>query len=251
VGRAFDILEAFRTTGADPEVERDGTWLSLQAIHERTGLPKGTLRRLLRIMTSRGYVRQDERTRQYRLGLQCWQLGVEAIGGLRLNRAIAPYLERLARETLEQVTMWLYEEGDVVCVQRAESSQRVRSSTRIGTREVATRLEAGRVLMAWRDEDELLNDLRSKPGWHPKSAPELLADLAGIRESGIAASRGIYWPDIYAVSAPVRDFSGAVVCAVTVSGPASRFSDDLVESITEMLKNITGLASRELGFRDE
>jgi IclR family KDG regulon transcriptional repressor len=240
LSRALDILEAFSVPNQNPE-------LSLATLYDRTGIPKSTLRRLLRNLIDRGYVRQDANTRLYRLGLRCWELGVFAIGGLDLHRTLTPYLEDLARTTREQVAVWLYEDGECVCVQRADSSQLVRSSTRLGTREPANLMASGRVLMAWRSGLDIERSLTGR-SWNTAAIRRLLTELAAIRSAGYAVNMGERWPELHAVAAPVRDYSNTVICAVSVSGPAQRLDSDAMSQITEELCRVTAGISAELGY---
>jgi DNA-binding IclR family transcriptional regulator len=79
--------------------------------------------------------------------------------------------------------------------------------------------------------------------------PERLREeLAVIRRLGVSVSRGERVDDAVAISAPLRDRSGRVIAAVTVSGVASRFGhDELVATVRATLDCAEAIA-HELGW---
>jgi IclR family transcriptional regulator, KDG regulon repressor len=242
LNRALDVLETF--TAEVPE------W-SLGRLSEHLGTAKPTLHRILGNLKARGYVRQDPDTRRYRLGLRAWEVGVVAMGGFDLQRAAKPLLQDLTETTGEQATLWVYDNGDAVCVERAEASQRVRSHTRIGTREPAYLLATGRCLLAYVDEPELDRVCLFVDGTAGRlTSPEALRrTLATVRERRFDVSRGDRWPDVYAVGSPVWDYTGDVVAAMGVSGPATRFDDGTVPFLSEQVRGASEALSRKLGHQ--
>lgn len=237
LNRGLDVLEAFSVS--EPQFQ-------LGTLSERTGIAKPTLRRLLTNLVARGYVIQDPETRLYRLGLRCWQLGTASIGGLDWQTMLRPHLDRLAKETLEQVTVWFYDAGEVVCVQRAESSHRVRSSTQIGTREPAHLLAAGMCFLASLDPEVVDADLR-RLSVTEEELRELHVRLDDVRTHGYAVSEGLRWDDAYAVSAPVRDHTGETTIAMAVAGPGSRLDPATIRRYASMVRETANTASAELG----
>lgn len=239
LNRALDVLEAF---------EPGDSGLSLALLSDRSGITKPTLRRLLQNLVGRGYVEQDPQTRLYRLGLRCWDLGTIAVHGLGLA-VVAPLLRQLAHETREQVTLWVYDGGRAVCVQRAESSQRVSTQTRLGTREPAHLMAAGRCLLAGVDMVAVHRDLTQFriPRAELDDLDEELARLR-LDEAAVSVSAGNRWPDVYAVAAPVRGHLGQVIASLSVSGPKTRLDDDTVLRISEQVRRAAARASEALGF---
>lgn len=243
LNRALDVLEAFSLE--QPE------W-DLGRLSRHLDQAKPTLHRTLENLKLRGYVHQDPESRRYRLGVRAWEVGAVAMGAFDLQRAARPLLEDLAKTTGEQPTLWLYDNGDAVCVERAEASQRVRSHTRIGTREPAHLLASGRCLLGYVDEDELERVLRTvEDAGGPLTVRRLRQILAEIPERGFDVSRGDRWPDVYAVGAPIRDYTGGAVSAMSVSGPATRFDDDVIAQLGEQVREATSLLSQQLGYRGD
>ena len=87
VERALDVLEAF--TARDPT-------LDLDALCQRTGLPKSTVFKILSVLEQRGYVQKDPADGTYRIGLQAFQVGNQYLAGLTMIEIVHPYLKKLA-----------------------------------------------------------------------------------------------------------------------------------------------------------
>lgn len=243
LNKALDALESF--TVDRPE------W-SLAELSAHLRLTRPSLHRILRNLEARGYLRQDPVTRRYQLGLKTWDLATVALDGFGLQRTARPWLHALAETTGEQATLWIYDLGDAVCVDRVEGPQRVRSYTRIGTREPAHLLAAGRSLLAFQSETEVARVVAAlgEDAELRTVVPEgLPARLQAIRDRGHDVSQGDRWADVYAVGAPVRDYSGLAVAAIGVSGPSSRFDEAAVLSIGRRLIEAARTVSGQLGGR--
>jgi DNA-binding IclR family transcriptional regulator len=110
----------------------------------------------------------------------------------------------------------------------------------------------GKVLLAYRSEAEI-SRLLAKPlersTSHTITDPELYrAELARVRETGVAMDVLESSESVCGVSAPVRDHSGEVVAAVSVVMVSERFpadSSDLVAAVREAGAKM----SARLGYR--
>jgi DNA-binding IclR family transcriptional regulator len=161
-----------------------------------TGLSRATAHRLAAALVAHGLVRRTEDGR-YALGLRLIGLGHAAAAALPGWLDARPALEWLRERTGESVQLYV-RDGDVrVCVESLEAPHELRTIVPVGARLPLDRGSGGRVLTEG-----------SAPGQ---------ASAAGWRES--VAERA---PGVASVSAAVRDATGRVVAAVSVSGPIDR-----------------------------
>lgn len=171
--------------------------LGLGGVVEATGIPRATAHRLLAALESHGLVGRSNGS--FVLGAALARLGSSALAGPGLADAARPALEALRDETGESAQLYL-RRGDVrVCVVSLESPHSLRTIVPVGAHLPMDRGSAGAVL---RDDDAV-----RRRGW---------AQSVEEREPGVAS-----------VSAPVRTpggavGSGAVLAAVSVSGPVGR-----------------------------
>jgi DNA-binding IclR family transcriptional regulator len=83
------------------------------------------------------------------------------------------------------------------------------------------------------------------------SRSKLLAELEVTRKRGWAATTEELEIGLNAVAAPIRGTGGAVVAAVSVSGPAYRLTVDSFPSVTERLQAGAEEISSRIGYFGE
>jgi len=76
----------------------------------------------------------------------------------------------------------------------------------------------------------------------------LRALLARVSEQGYALDLGEHEPDVRCVAVPVRNHSGAVIAAISVSGPAQRIEPMLSEGLVAEVVRVGRAVSGLLGY---
>ena len=79
----------------------------------------------------------------------------------------------------------------------------------------------------------------------------LREELAKIRAQGFAVGNEEWQLGILAIAAPVRDSSGDVIAAVSISGPVKRLPDERWAALAARLKAAAALISSNMGFVDD
>ncbi|MFC4000593.1 IclR family transcriptional regulator [Prauserella oleivorans] len=177
----------------------------------RTGLPRATAHRLAVGLEVHRLLRRGPDGR--------WRPGAalaELSGGTTdpLLDAASVVLPKLRDITGESVQLYRRDGVQRVCVSTAEPPSGLRDTVPVGARLPMTAGSGAKVLTAWADA-------------HTQRA--ILAEavygertLLEVRRRGWAQSVAEREPGVASVSAPVRDSSGTVVAAVSVSGPVER-----------------------------
>ncbi len=218
VERALDALEWLAAA--------HGQARGLSEIAHGLGQSKATVHRLLTVLRRRGYVTQDARS-GYRLGIKCFELGDQWAQSFDLRAFARSFLEELNEESGETVHLAVYDQGDVVYVDKLESTQLVIARPEMGNRAPATVVATGRVLLAFQPEREIRAQLsRPLPAYTdrtPATAEEIDTLLAQVRRDGYAVNQETYRKGICGLAAPVRDSTGSVIAAVGILVPAHRF----------------------------
>lgn len=183
----------------------------LSDLCERTGLPRATAHRLAVGLETHQLLARDT--------AGVWTLGpglAKLAAGVpdQLADAAASVLPRLREVTDESVQVYRREGDRRVCVASAEPLTGLRDTVPVGATLPMTGGSGAKVLAAWAD---------------PATQRALLADatyterqLAEIRRRGWAQSVAEREPGVASISAPIRDSSGTVVAAISVSGPVDR-----------------------------
>ncbi|MCX7856909.1 MAG: IclR family transcriptional regulator [Deltaproteobacteria bacterium] len=220
-------------------------------IASKTGLPKATVHRLLSTLLKIGYVRQDQETKVYYLGLKLLELGTLAASQINLRKISEPLLRDLANRTKETVHMVVYEQGEVVYIEKIESEQGLgglKMASRVGARNPAHSCAVGKVLLSFMSEEELTEFVKTKG--LPKRTDNTITDeteflnhINKVRELGYAIDDEENEQGIRCVAAPILDGKGKAVAAISISGPSFRVTRELIDS---KLKNEVIMTAREI-----
>ena len=219
--RALDILEL---------LARSGGTQGLTEIADRVAGPKATVHRLLATLEDRGYVTRDARTARYAIGMRCFELGSLWAQNLDLRAVAAPHLAALNERTGETVHLAVYDDGDVVYVDKLDSRHPVVPTSQLGRRCPASCVATGRALLAYQPtaeiESVLAKPLPAYTGNSVVTADELVAVLDQVRRDGYGVNHNSYREGVGGLAAPIRDHTGAVLASVGVCLPEQRFGAD-------------------------
>ncbi|MCX4744874.1 IclR family transcriptional regulator [Kitasatospora sp. NBC_01287] len=228
VGRALALLTELA------EGER-----SLDQLAELIGVHKTTVLRLLQSLEESRLVYRDGAYR-YHLGAGLFALSSRALEQRSVRRPAAPRLAELSAATGQTVHLAALEGGEVVYIDKYESRQPVRMYSRIGLPVPMHCAAVAKVLLAdlpLTERQALVRTLEFTPFTDrtlttPKA---LLAELAQVEQQGWAQDRAEHESFMNCVAAPVRDATGRVVAAASLSVP------DLVlpyEQVLELLPQL-------------
>ncbi len=231
VSRAVAILDQF-------SLERPE--LSFTEISSGIGLTKSTTHRLLGALRHEDMIEFDPASRRYRLGLRVFRLGSVVSKTMELATRSDSLLEALAEETGETAFV-VVPDGDVaLCIRRFDSRSELRVLfLEVGKRQPFNCGAAPRVLLAhfpaqrW---EEIVPRHVEAMTEHSLVVPAALEDdRREIRERGFAVSREDVTLHACAVGAPVRDHTGHVVAAVSLSGIEQRFDSERLPQLIEAI----------------
>ncbi|MEW6183363.1 MAG: IclR family transcriptional regulator [Bacillota bacterium] len=243
VERALLILEVL---GANP------AGLGVTAIGKELGLPKSTVHRLLAALASRGFVKQDEVSECYRLGMGYISLGLTYLHNLDLRREVLPYISELVDITGEIVQLAILERDEVLFIERRQPQETI--TVNPGLRAPAHCVAEGKVLLAYLPEAELRKYLRTqriKPHALDTviSSEEMIFHLERVKAQGYAVSAGEFADNLRGVASPIFNVSGRVVAALGIIGPAGRLPLERINRLVNVLQETCYSVSLLLGCR--
>lgn len=245
VDRALDILESF-----DYNAEE----LGVTELARKLNLHKNNVFRLLATLEVRGYVEQDEKTGNYRLGVKTFEMGNVFAHHLGLRRQAASILEQLVNGCDETAYLALLDGSEVIYILMHETSRTVRIVPRLGQRLPAHCTAAGKACLAFESADrQRLNfkdtPLRKYTGRTITDIETLLEHLGEVAKTGIAIDNEEFETGVRCVAAPVRDYSHKIVASVGLTGPISRFSLERIDrELAPLVKEAATKISHRLGY---
>jgi IclR family KDG regulon transcriptional repressor len=248
VSRALDLLEQFQESNVE---------LGISDLSNRLKLQKNNVFRLVATLRARHYIEINDSTGKYRLGLKTRALGQAATRQTDFLSHARPVLHGLKNSCHETCYFSIIKDSHTYYLDGVESDLPVRVAHRIGSRRPLHCTAAGKVQLAFmlrEDMIHLLGDAELKR-FTPSTItdPELLqAELRKIALQGYAIEDQEHDAGVMEIAAPVFDGNGALVGALSISGPAMRFPGSRVENELVPLIRLEALRlSNNLGHRQE
>jgi IclR family KDG regulon transcriptional repressor len=236
--KAFGVLDCFRETQTD--------W-GVSELAKELNLPKSTVASLLKTMVDCGYLRQDDRTKKYHLGLRVFELGFVARIDMQFRKYALPILEELQRATEEIVYLTVPRYGEVLYLETVHPCQRQVRHSDVGRLGPMHCTGVGKAMMAYMP-DEYVEQIVAVKGLQKFTSTtittleELKEELARTRERGYAIDNGEHDRNIGCVAIPLVDDNGLAVAGVSVSGPVLRFGEDVQQKYAELtMEAVTSL----------
>ncbi|WP_241011226.1 IclR family transcriptional regulator [Rhodococcus sp. PSBB049] len=217
VAKALALLSSFT-----PHRPRMG----VSELARRARLPKSTAHRLLAVLVEWDMVHKHGT--EYSPGARLSELSVlaERPDTQDLRRVALPHLLDLYEMTHETVNLCVLAGQDALYVDKIHGHNSVDSPACVGGRLPAANTAVGKALLAFSNNDVLArvaDNLRPATSSSIASPLHLARELATVRQSGIAYDRQETKAGMTCIAAPVRGWTGAVVAAVSISGPVHRF----------------------------
>jgi IclR family acetate operon transcriptional repressor len=244
IERACDVVAAICADIARPKGVKD--------ISEALGLSMGSVHRVLVALVHKGLVRQDADTHKYLVGTWLLEVALTYLRQLDLPQVALPYMNRLREVTKETVTLSIRDGMTRIYLAQVESPQEIRQTVETGRRVPLHLGGSGKAILAFLSDDErdaylALAEL-APPVDGPINLAALRRDLQAVRRRGFASSRAERLPGAASVAAPIRDYNGAVIGCLSISGPVGRFSDNCVQSYGRLVAATADEVSRGLGM---
>ena len=183
---------------------------TLAELVNRTGLPRATVHRLAVALEGHRLVRRTQEG-AWAPGPALAELGR---GGADLADLAERHLVTLRDASGESAQFYVRDGATRVCVAAAERTSGLRDTVPVGARLPMTAGSAAHALLAFTPADEVTRLL--------PSASFTARTLLDVRRRGWAHSVAEREPGVASLSAPVRDGAGAVLGAVSISGPVER-----------------------------
>lgn len=217
------------------------------------GFPKSSVHTLLLTLEREGYLQRDTGTGRYLAGEKLVNMATMTSDGVVLREKAASLLQALAAETGMTAHLAILDRDEVVVVAKAEPAGRQRIATWIGKRMDIHCTSLGKCLVAHLSDGELdrLIGGRSLLRHNENtivSPLQLKKELARTRALGYAMDDEEEEIGVRCIGAPVWNWEGAVVAAVSVTGSTGRIHSETLEQTASQVKKAALAISRQLGF---
>lgn len=229
VDRALDVLEALG----------HGTPMGVSELVRETGLPLGTVHRLLATLTERGYARQDSE-RKYAVGPSALRLADAS------EQALAavgrPYAARLTALCGETTNLAVLQGSEMVYIAQSPSPHSLRIFAEVGRRVPLHSTAVGKAVLSTMPEAQALALVSSAPmpatTTHTiTTLPGMSAELRTVAAQGFAMDEQEQEIGVRCVAAAIPSSTG-LYAALSVSGPTERFTHEAVRAVEPQVRAI-------------
>ncbi|HEY5658461.1 MAG TPA: IclR family transcriptional regulator [Myxococcota bacterium] len=240
------------------DVFRDEEEVGVAELARRLGLHKNNVFRLLATLEEQGYIEQCPVSERYRLGIGSLELGHSFLRSRTLCGRARPILEQLCEETGESAHLGLMSGFEVIHVDGVSPNRLVLASLRAGHRLPVHCTALGKVLLGHAAEAQrqcFERTVIAAGGLERRTRQTILDPDKFFEHIRTAAGQG-YAVDVdeceigmTCAAAPVRDASGKVIAAFSVSAPSSRIDEEaLLRDICPQVVAAADRLSHALGF---
>ncbi len=234
---------------------RTHTSMRLRDISQELGINPSTALRFLSALQECGYVAQDQESQRYFLTYKICRIANQVSGSTELQTVTHPYLVSLCQQFHEALCVSVEQDMTMVYIDVASSpDQSLMSMQRIGNVSPMHCTGNGKLLLLNYTPEQLdrLIQVKGLPRLTERTITTreaLLKELDRVRADGFALDNEECETGVRCVAYPIRDYTGAIVAGISVTGPVTRMSDETIRRIQGRLSEAAKRISQALGFQ--
>lgn len=223
-------------------------------LSQKLGMNVSTVNRLLQVLVSFDLIRQDSRTRRYSLGRAAADLGkaLEQSLSSRMVSIAHPHMEDLRDEVKESVSLEVLKGAYATIVTEVLGPPPLSVSFNVGETMPLHVAAGAKAILAFSNQDQIdrlvTGELERFTENTITDPDEFKEHLKLVRTQGYCLDAGEENIDVHAIAAPVFDYTGKPVAAVTLCAPASRVKNLLESGVVAKIIATADKISAEMLF---
>lgn len=218
------------------------------------GVASSTAHRLLNDLAAEDFIRQDEATGRYALGLEFYRLAQIAVQRTPLKAVALPHMRRLADVCDEAVTLGLYDPAmrKMITIATAESRHPLRYVVEVNTWKPVHIAASGAAIVAFlppAERDAIIAETRLAP-LTPRSitSPKKFNEfLDQVRRDGYAITQGQRILGAVGIAAPLFGPGATVLGCIGITIPEKRYAPRNEARFVSALLQCTSRIIKEIG----
>jgi len=244
IDRTFDIIELL---SAAPN------GMGVTEIGKKLGLHKSTVYRLINALVRRGYLEKEQNTGLYRIGLKFVEISGLYLQQIELKTEAVPFMRQLSEQTGQVTHLAILDETEVVYIEKIDVMQSLRMYSQIGKRIPVHCSALGKVLLSAQNNVSLENTLKKIKFTRftentITDAAEFRKEIEKARQKGWAADNEEHEKGIRCIAAPIRDFTGKVIAALSITGSRNIITPEKDDYYGKLVMEAADNISKRLGF---
>ena len=225
--------------------------LSVSQVAAQLGTNRAGSHRFISTLRDLGYVEKTSGGR-ITLSFKVLELGMKKLDRFEIRSDARACMQELALAFRETVNLGQWERGTVVHLDKINSTEILRMDLGVGAHAPAYCTGLGKAILAFLPDVERHNYLQTVnlvPFTENtiSSTEQLEAEIETTRTRGYAIDDEELSLGLRCVAAPVFDYTGRPVYALSVSGPKHRMTDQKMQEVKEHLLSVCHRLSRQIG----
>lgn len=222
------------------------------------GMGKSTIHRILDTLLYYGYIDKNWETNRYRLGWALYSVGQRVPRQNQIFNLDPAYLTELSQKTGETVNFGILKGNETIIISKIEGNTGgLYVGVQAGQHEAVHATGLGKVLISEMNEAEIRALFANQSEFYRytnrtiTNVEQLIEEAHRVREIGYAVDDQEFGIGLICVAKAVRDYTGKIVAAVSVSTPINRMSEEHRTTIIEALGECASAISWTLGYRPQ
>lgn len=242
LARGLLVLECFKP-------QKNGYTLS--ELVRKLALPKSSLHRVLKTLSNMCYLRYDEQTKRYHLGVAVLSLGFAVLQNMELREIARPYMDKFSRECNKTVNLAVLDKDEMVYVERIRVPGIRSFNISIGNRISPWKTAVGRAVLAHLEPEKLKQMITRAKASNKFNVneDELFEILAKTRKDGFAVNNQEFLRGVLAVAAPIFSSNGVDGAINVVVEPENVTVETLKSEYAPRLIKLCQELSNAMGHR--
>ena len=226
--------------------------VALGELANLVGVEKSSAHRLMATLMCHGYAMQDAQ-KGYIPGPAIMEQASKLGNRGGVHELAGPFLSELAKMTGETAHLGILGRDQVVLTNCVASNHALAVTSRVGEAEPLYCTALGKALICDYDEQKLKallgkGRLKKYTKKSTGSISSFINELVQIRTELLAKDDEEFREGVRCLAAPVKNFYGAIVAAIGISGPSERLTKARFAQMGEHVKRIGINLSQKLGF---
>ncbi|MFZ9790674.1 MAG: IclR family transcriptional regulator [Candidatus Nanopelagicales bacterium] len=226
VDRAADLLV---------EVLKSEKPVTFSYLTNKSGLAKGTASRLISALERNGLLQRNKKG-EIETGITINQFASRISSINRLVSKLQPLMRQIGNETGETISLAISGNDAVENIAQIDAKYLLSSRNWIGQKVPYHASAAGKVLLAFQNIDISKIKLDKLTNSTIVSKADLENEISKVRNNNYAVIIDELEMGLVAISVPVKNETGEVIAALSVSGPSARLNQQKIKEIISLLK---------------
>lgn len=245
VSRALEIIDI---------VSAHKGGLGVTEIAKQIDINKSSVYRILATMVKYGYIEQDADSGRYKLGYKFLEISTVLLDSIDLRAEARPFLQELEQYTNEVIHLVVYDQGEVVYIEKLEGNETLRMHSKVGKRAPMHCTAVGKAILAYLPVN-VASEIIERKGlpYHTEytitNKDTFLKEIAEVKLSGYALDLQENEYGITCIAVPIFDHLGRAISAISISGPTMRMTEERIRELKDKMIETGEKISARLGYR--